>query len=256
MRHIKNGTEKENHGAGAIVSVLIKFVHPLELIRNKFPNPSNQQRLENCQTLHQEVKQINRKEQLSLVVTHEDFKSNCNENLELHAVKKHFKVEQEGDPDLFFDTVADNSNEEAEEPSLPAVIDDEVMGRNHGGANELAAALNGVVDIDDDNEPTPENIPGAVDDRTFSLESEWGHSGICYCHQQNIPNSKVKKMNSVKVSRSDVYLQLFECFFPKSFIKTVMLPAMNQQINDPVTYSEFLQWISLWILMSTVDGTD
>ena len=129
--------------------------------------------------MYQEVKQINRKEQLSLVVTHEDFKSDSDEILELHVVKKHFKVEQGGDPDLFFDTVVDNSNEEAEEPSLPVVIGDEVMGRNHGGANELAAALNGVVDIDNDNEPAPENIPGAVDDSTFSLESEWGHSGIC-----------------------------------------------------------------------------
>ena len=136
------------------------------------------------------------------------------------------------------------------------LFDDEVMGRNHGGANKLAAALNGVVDIDNDNEPAPENIPGMVNDSTFSLESEWGHSGICYCHQQNIPSSKAMMMNSVNVSRSDLYLQLFECFFPKSFIETAMLPAMNQQINDPVTYGEFLQWISLWILMSAVDGTD
>ena len=178
-------------------------------------------------------------------MTHEDFKSDNDENLELHAVKKHFKVEQEGDPELFFDAVADNSNEEAEEPSLPAVIDDEVMGRNHGGVNKLAATLNGVVDIDDDNEPALENIPGAVNDSTFSLESEWGHSGICFCLQQNIPNSKAKMTNSVNISWSDVYLQLYECFFPKSFIKTVMLPAMNQRINDPVTYGEFLQWIGL-----------
>ena len=50
-------------------------------------------------------------------------------------------------------------------------------------------------------------------------------------------------MNSVNVSSSDVYLQLFVHFFPKSFIEAVMLPTMNQQINDPVTYGEFLQWI-------------
>ena len=162
------------------------------------------------------------------MVAHEDFKSDSDDNLELHAVKKHFKVEQEGDRDFFFDAVVDNSNEEAEEPSHQVVINDEVMGRNHGGANELAAALNGVVDIDDNNVPTPENIPGAVNDSTFSLKSEWGHSGICFHLQQNIPNSKVKMTNSVNVSRSDKYLQLFECFFPKSFTETVMLPAMNQ----------------------------
>ena len=186
------------------------------------------------------MKQINRKEQLSLVVTHGDFKSDSNENLELQAVKKHFKVEKEGDPDLFYDAVAVNGNEEPEAPPLPAVIDDEVMGRNHGGANELAATLNGVVDIDDNNEPTPENIPGQVDDTTFAIASEWGHSGICYRHQQNIPNSKAKMTNSVNEAQSDVYLQLFERFFPKNFIETVMLPTINQQIKDLVTYGEFL----------------
>ena len=31
---------------------------------------------------------------------------------------------------------------------------------------------------------------------------------------------------------------------------------MNQKLKNAVTYSEFLVWIGLWILMSTVDGSD
>ena len=31
---------------------------------------------------------------------------------------------------------------------------------------------------------------------------------------------------------------------------------MNQSMNNPVSYGEFLCWIGLWILMSTVDGSD
>ena len=62
--------------------------------------------------------------------------------------------------------------------------------------------------------------------------------------------------NSVNEAQSDVYLQLFEHFFPKNFIETVMLPTINQQIKDLATYAESLRWIGLWILMSTVDGTD
>ena len=69
----------------------------------------NQQWLENCITLHQDVKKIKSKEQLSLIVTHNNFKDD--DLLELYAVKKHFKVIMEGDPDYFFDEVAKDDNE-------------------------------------------------------------------------------------------------------------------------------------------------
>ena len=59
---------KKTHGVGATALCLIKFLHPSELIRNKFPNPVNGQRLDGCITVHQELKKINRKDQLSLIV--------------------------------------------------------------------------------------------------------------------------------------------------------------------------------------------
>ena len=65
----------------------------------------------------------------------------------------------EGDPDYFSDEVTKDDTEQLEEEVLPQVIDDEVMGVNDGGPQNLAAALNEVVDIDDDNDPAPENIP-------------------------------------------------------------------------------------------------
>ena len=55
------------------------------------------------------------------------------------------------------------------------------MGVNDdGGPQNLVAALNGVVDIDDDNDPAPENIPTAGVNTNSVLSSEWGHAGICY----------------------------------------------------------------------------
>ena len=35
-----------------------------------------------------------------------------------------------------------------------------------------------------------------------------------------------------------------------------MIPTMNQSMINPVSYGEFLCWIGLWILMSTVDGSN
>ena len=147
--------------------------------------------------MRQDVKQIKQKEQLSLIVTDNDFKDDDSELLKLSAVKRHFKVENEGDPDYFFDGVAKDDNKQAEEEVLPQVIDDEVMGVNDGGPQNLAAALNGVVDIDNDNEPAPENVPTPGVSTTTVLSPEWGHEGICYQHQQSNPNTKAKLADPV-----------------------------------------------------------
>ena len=65
--------QEKCHGKGAVVSSLIRFIHPSEYIRNKVPNAVNGQRLDSCITVRQEVKKINRREQLSLVMMHDDF---------------------------------------------------------------------------------------------------------------------------------------------------------------------------------------
>ena len=91
----------DNHGVSAIVSALLRFIHPSEHIRNKFPNVVQGQRLENCETICQEVKKVSRKEQLVLVVRHEDFKNPDNSYIELHGVKRYWKVSQEGTQTTF-----------------------------------------------------------------------------------------------------------------------------------------------------------
>ena len=65
----------DNHGVGAIVLALLRFIHPSKHIRNKFPDVVQGQLHENCVTIHQEVKKVSQKEQLVLVVNHEDFKN-------------------------------------------------------------------------------------------------------------------------------------------------------------------------------------
>ena len=36
-----------------------------------------------------------------------------------------------------------------------------------------------------------------------------------------------------------------------------MVTEMNKKISrDPLTYGELLKWIGLWVLMSTVNGSD
>ena len=79
--------QSDNHGVGAIVLALLRFIHPSEHIRNKFPNVVQGQRLENCETICQEVKKVSQKEQLVLVVRHEDLKNPNDSYIELHGMK-------------------------------------------------------------------------------------------------------------------------------------------------------------------------
>ena len=197
----------------------------------------------------------NRKDQLSLIVTHPDFKDVEGNLQELHAVKKHFTIEVEDDSDLFSDGQLAIQPEQPPDTLLPSAIDADLIGENHGGTVDLLTALSGIVDIDDDNEPAPENIPTTSMSPTV-LSNEWGHSGICFCKQNSIANTPAKLVIPVDTTRDDINLQLFERLFPKKFVEDVMIPGMNKSLVPPISYGEVLSWLGLWILMSTVDGSD
>ena len=128
----------------------------------------NGQRLDGCITVCQEVKKISHREQLLLVVMHYDFIDGEGNPQELHGVKKYWWVKTEGDQDYFFDIAP--TSEETPLPLLPDAIEMELDGGNDGGQNNLLVALTGVVDIDDDNEPVPENIPIANEVNPSILE--------------------------------------------------------------------------------------
>ena len=69
-------------------------------------------------------------------------------------------------------------------------------------------------------------------------------------------NSGAKINFHVNPTEDDYYLQLFEGFFPKDLLNTI-IEGINMKINSElVTYGEFLRWIGLWVMVSTVAGTD
>ena len=246
----------DNHGVGAIVSALLRFIHPSEHIRNKFLNVVQGQWLENCVTIHQEVKKVSWKEQLVLVVRHEDFKNPDDSCIELHGIKRYWKVSQEGHPDYFFDAIAptdENANSQ-DESLMPETVSEHINGNSC--TTETIQALCDEVDVDNDNEPTPENIPQSTDPTSSPLNTEWGHSGFCYRKSLSMQNSGAKLNFHINPTEDNYYLQLFEGFFPKDLLNMI-IEGINTKINrDLVTYGEFLQWIGLWVMVSTVAGTD
>ena len=118
--------------------------------------------------------------------------------------------------------------------------------------------LQGVVDIiDNDNEPSPENVPATADNSNRLLSTEWGHDGFCFRRSQNSGSSWAKLNFSVDATCRGYYIQLFKGFFPKQLLQNVIdIVNENMDGDEDVVYGEFIWWIGIWVLMSTVDGAD
>ena len=152
----------------------------------------------------------------------------------------------------------DGEEEVDQQEVLPTAVDDELMGQNHGGQNNLVMALTGLMDVDDDNEPVPENIlVRTAPPPPSALSQEWGHEGFCLRKSNNILDVKAKLVYPVNTTRNDIDLQLFERFFPRAFMEDVMIAETNKILDQhPLSYGELLRRISLWVLISMVDGSD
>ena len=210
--------------------------------------------------IHQEVKKINCKDHLAIVMKHDDFVGMDQEPQELYTAKKHFSIQVEGDPDFFFDVslVQKDGEEELDQQEvLLTVVNDELMGQNHIRQKDLSMALTGLMDVDDNNKPVPENIPVHTAPPPLVLSQEWGHEGFCLRKSNNLLDAKSQLVCPVDRPRIDITLQLFEYISPRAFIEDVMIAETNKILDQhPLSYGELLHWISLWVLISTVDGSN
>ena len=66
----------------------------------------------------------------------------------------------------------------------------------------------------------------------------------------NKPMGKIN-VGNVKPMR----LQLFDIFFMKNYIQTVLISDTNENIRDnKLTYGDMLVWIGLWLMMVTIES--
>ena len=111
------------------------------------------------------------------MVHHDDFKTEDGDFIDLYAVKRYWKVHKGGDEDLRFNVAPTNDGgvQGDEMLPLPAAVDNYINGEQVN----VVEALQDVVEIDDDNEPAPENVPRNNDNNT-GVFGEWGHTGFCH----------------------------------------------------------------------------
>jgi hypothetical protein len=115
------------------------------------------------------------------------------------------------------------------------------------------AQLRGAVEIGNGNEPVPENVPdNSTAPATSILAPQFGHSGVC---PRRIEGGQDSKARIDFTNVCPTHLQLFELFFPKEYIKTVLLLETIKKIKGKeVKYGKFLRWLGLWIMMGTIQG--
>jgi hypothetical protein len=244
-------------GRGAEVSCLTKYLHPSEHIRNKHPNLQSGHRTEGCIVLRQETKKVNRREQLCIIVRHDDYKADDGGDIELYSVKQWFRITKEGPADCFFE--AGGAVDEEQEPAgerMPQIVQ-QILQTGRGVREDDLQQLRGsTAGVDDDNEPAPENVPDSNSAATNTVFDSWGHGGICPRRMSGAVNQN-PTLKGLTQDVKPTFEKLFRLLFPFEFLKDVILKQTNQKMMDEqetveLTIGELLRYIGLWFYMSSM----
>ncbi len=237
---------KKRAGVGATCSAPIRFVRPKRLIDAKFPTIAPQQRLTDLLALRKETRRLNGRDQLCVVYRHDSFP---NEELLTHS--RYCKVETEGPTDHLF---GNDAAPEAAAEEVGEEVPEEVL---HAHSEDVNLIRNAGFDVDDDNEPAPENIP--VEGETVDLQQTWGWSGICNRKATGVANHPPRLNGKSDVeSKSMTFLSLFLWFFPLNYLHNVLLKQLNLHLEASkergIGLGEFLRYLGIWFYMSTFKG--
>ena len=205
-------------------------------------------------------KKVNHKDKTCIFFRHDDF----DDNQLLHCVERYAKVITEGGAADFFGLdLGDEAQEEVRVEVVEGggeVDDDAVVNvavpKLTDNSNEDIARLRAEgYGVDDDNKPAPENIPiaGPSNDRGGVTWEEWDSRTICLRRSEGHRFEDPKLAGDLDGQR---YIDYFMLMLPVSFFKNVVLKQTNMEMMNgrggEITWGEFMRFVGLWLLMSTV----
>ena len=105
------------------------------------------------------------------------------------------------------------------------------------------------LNVDDDNDPAPENIPYST---VITVDGvKWGWNGAnlrsMFGATDDAPRMNTLKGLSLKIVTCTI---MFLTFFPQTFFEDVILAQTNKQLDHEWTFGEFLRWIGVWFIIS------
>jgi len=238
------------NGIGANCSVLKRFLHSRPIVDAKYPNATQSERLEPLLAIRREKKTVNHKEQWCIIFRHDDF-----ENIELYAAERYCKVVEEGPFESLFvqgENVAEAGPggltvEEGAPPTATPFL-------SLNGRDDIARFRAMNFDVDDDNEPAPENIPtanGPPPGEPSGMYKEWGGgSGIDH---RRAAGHRFERAKIIGANGNDSRISLFLLFLPRHFIESVLLPATNQEIEGIDLHQQSPSLVSRQVSPSSTD---
>ena len=268
------------------VYILVSRLHPKNLISEENANYTKTDKAEGLVVVSEGPKSIRQEEKVVIVFRHPP-KSDLKEEFECWAIH-HFAhvMEERNEEDVFTSSSDGYSNNSGgvgvaqpnpnimrnptqhnpEDAPTNETVPTEVVQLfesnsstlDSDNANLVWQILPGMVD--GDNQPLPENIPTPAKEAQDAPQffSTWEHSGDCYCCLAG--GRKHKAHLSLYADVKPTIQQLFEMFFFKQYVEGIIIPQTNlclqKEKHRPVSYGEFLCWLGLWFLMSTINGPD
>ena len=237
------------HGVGAKISVYKKFLHPRALVAAKYPNAGKTDVLHGLLAIRQEEKMVSKKMQSCIVMRHNDF----DDGQLLHAVTRYCKVEEEGPLASLFNDILQDAPEGGidvactGEENVPTEIP-----ANSGDDDASKFRALGFC-VDDDNEPAEENIPTPAATLSECTYHEWNSFPLCRRRLVGATDVQPTLIGAEPTMCSVV--GFFLHFLPVTYFKSVVLPATNAKLNDPLTWEEFVRFLGLIFLMATSQGS-
>ena len=273
-------------GISAKVSISVSRLHPKNLISKAYVNYTKTDKAEGLVVVSEGPKSICQEEKVIVVFRHPP-KGDLMEEFECWAIHHFAHITEEGNEEDVFTSLSDGGSNnsggvgvaqpnpnitqnptqhnpedaqtnETAPTEVVQLFESNSSTLDSDDANLVWQILPGMVD--DDNQPLPENIPTPAEEGQDAPQffSTWDHSGDCYhCLAGGY---KHKARLSLYTDMKPTIQQLFEMFFFKQYVEGIIIPQTNiclqKEKHRPVSYGEFLHWLGLWFLMSTINGPD
>ena len=239
-------------GVGAQCSPLLKNLHPQDIIRSKFPVYADNERLHLAICKEKKPVTRNKRNYIGIFFDHPQF-----EGEGIYCAIRYANIQAEGDPNDFFDVAAAPAPAAAAEPQQNNDIETEVL-RAGNNAEDIALVRGQGLDVDDDNDPAPENVPTAdglstnEDDGLYPGQS-WGVDSFVDPMNNDGWTKPPGFHNNFDIHTAS-WLELFFLFFPITWFRNVLIPKTNEQLKRDVTFGEMLRYIGLRLRMASVGG--
>ncbi len=241
-------------GIGALGAGKARFFHPSAKIREKWPNEDKRE-LTNVLVIGEGKRMVNRKEQWCYIVRIPEI----DDGTEFHIVKFNFSVRTAPETPFPGEQNCGPRSRRHQRPAAAAAVEadprrtdarDAFQNVGEGGVDIDDLHRQGI-EVDDDNEPAPENNEPTA----RGTNGSWEKPTMCPRRMANIANNK-GKFNSHRwediAEMNELYL--FRMCFPEQFVLDVIIPQTNKNLGTPIDLHEFYVWLGCIFYMACFQG--